>query len=112
YSFIAFEDLNIKNMLKNHSLAKSISDAAWNMLISATKYKAESAGSSIVLINPANTSKMCSKCGLLVEKSLAVRIHNCPHCGLVLDRDHNTAINILRLGLQSVGITTVEAHAL
>ncbi len=112
YSFIAFEDLNIKNMLKNHCLAKSISDAAWNMLISATKYKAESAGSLVVSVNPANTSKMCSRCGLLVEKTLADRTHKCNSCGLVLDRDHNAAINILRLGLQSVGIETVEAHEL
>lgn len=112
YSFIAFEDLNIKNMLKNHCLAKSISDAAWNMLISATKYKAESAGSLVALVNPANTSKMCSRCGLLVEKTLADRTHKCNSCGLVLDRDHNAAINILRLGLQSVGIKSVEAHVL
>ncbi|WP_319507207.1 transposase [uncultured Methanolobus sp.] len=112
YSFIAFEDLNIKNMLKNHCLAKSISDAAWNMLISATKYKAESAGSLVALVNPANTSKMCSRCGLLVEKTLADRTHKCNSCGLILDRDHNAAINILRLGLQSVGIKSVEAQAL
>ncbi|KYC48683.1 MAG: putative transposase DNA-binding domain protein [Candidatus Methanofastidiosum methylothiophilum] len=112
YSFIAFEDLNIKNMLQNHRLAKSISDAAWNMLISAIKYKAESASSLVVLVNPANTSKMCSRCGLLVEKTLSDRTHKCNSCGLVLDRDHNAAINILRLGLQSVGIETVEAHVL
>lgn len=112
YSFIAFEDLNIKNMLKNHRLAKSISDVAWNMLINTTKYKAESAGTIVVLVNPANTSKMCSRCGLLVEKTLADRVHKCDSCGLVIDRDHNAAINILRLGLQSVGIKTVEAHRL
>ncbi|WP_319507376.1 transposase [uncultured Methanolobus sp.] len=112
YSFIAFENLNIKKMLNNHCLAKSISDAAWNMLISATKYKAESAGSLVALVNPANTSKMCSRCGLLVEKTLADRTHKCNSCGLILDRDHNAAINILRLGLQSVGIKSVEAHAL
>lgn len=110
YSFIAFEDLNIKNMVKNHCLAKSISDAAWKMLINTTKYKAESAGSKVVLVNPANTSKMCSRCGLLVEKTLADRIHKCDSCGFVIDRDHNAAINILRLGLQSVGIKSVEAH--
>ncbi len=112
YSFIAFEDLNIKNMVKNHCFAKSISDAAWKMLINTTKYKAESAGSKVVLVNPANTSKMCSRCGLLVEKTLADRIHKCDSCGFVIDRDHNAAINILRLGLQSVGIKSVEAHRL
>ena len=77
YSFIAFEDLNIKGMHKNHCLAKSISDAAWNKLITSTTYKAESAGTTVVLVNPANTSKMCLRCGLLVEKSLSDRTHEC-----------------------------------
>ena len=112
YGFIAFEDLNIKNMVKNHCLSKSISDAAWNMLFIVTKYKAESAGTTVTMVNPANTSKMCSRCGTLVEKELSDRIHECPSCGLILDRDKNAAINILRLGLQSVGIRAVEAHEL
>ena len=112
YGLIAFEDLNIKGMVKNHCLAKSINDAAWRMLITVTTYKAESAGSIVTLINPANTSKMCSRCGLLVYKELKDRVHECPSCGLVLDRDENAAINILRLGLQSVGLKTVEAHVL
>jgi putative transposase len=103
YGFIAFENLNIKGMVRNHCLAKSISDAAWKMLIMTTQYKAESAGSKVVLVNPANTSKMCSRCGQLVEKTLSDRVHECPTCGLVMDRDHNAAVNILRLGLQSVG---------
>jgi putative transposase len=112
YGLISFEDLNIKNMIKNHCLAKSISDAAWRMLITVTTYKAESAGSVVTLINPANTTKMCSRCGTLVDKELSDRIHECPSCGLVLDRDENAAINILRLGLQSVTRKGVEAHML
>jgi len=112
FGLIAFEDLNIKNMLQNHWLAKSISDVAWNMLVTVTSYKAESAGSIVVLVDPRNTSKMCSRCCILVEKTLADRVHNCPECGLFLDRDWNAAINILRLGLQSVGIKTVEARPL
>ncbi|MDI6897506.1 transposase, partial [Methanocella conradii] len=56
----------------------------------------------VVLVNPANTSKMCSRCGQIVEKTLDERVHRCPCCGLVMDRDENAAINILRLGLQSV----------
>jgi transposase len=63
---------------------------------------AEEAGRTVVLINPRNTSKMCSRCGNLVEKDLSVRVHDCPDCGLVLDRDQNAAINILRLGLQNL----------
>ncbi|MFZ3092543.1 MAG: transposase [Methanothrix sp.] len=109
FGLIAFEDLNIKRMVKNHSLAKSIGDVAWNMLVTLTSYKAESAGSMVVLVDPRNTSKMCSRCGILVEKTLSDRVHNCPQCGLSVDRDWNAAINILRLGLQSVGIKSVEA---
>jgi len=102
YGLIVFEDLNIKNMLKNHCLAKSISDAAWRMLVTTTSYKAESAGSKVVLVDPRNTSQLCSRCGLKVNKSLSDRVHECPQCGLVMDRDENAAINILRLGLQSL----------
>lgn len=105
YDFIAFEDLNVKNMVKNSRLSKSIHDASWSNLIQITKYKAEEAGKFVELVNPYNTSQLCSKCGQKVEKSLAVRVHNCPYCGLVLDRDHNAAINILN---RAVG-TTVQA---
>ena len=102
YDFIAFEDLNIKGMVKNHCLAKHISDAAWSKLITTTSYKAEWAGKRVELVNPKNTSQICSGCGKVVQKDLSERVHSCPFCGLTLDRDHNAAINILRLGLQSV----------
>jgi putative transposase len=102
YGLIAFENLSITNMLKNHCLAKSISDVAWRMLVTTTSYKAESAGSMVVLVDPKNTSQLCSRCGLKVPKSLSDRVHECPQCGLVMDRDENAAINILRLGLQSL----------
>jgi putative transposase len=102
FGLIAFEDLSITKMLKNHCLAKSISDAAWRMLVTITSYKAESAGSIVVLVDPRNTSQLCSRCGLKVTKLLSDRVHECPECGLVMDRDENAAINILRLGLQSL----------
>jgi putative transposase len=102
YDLIAFEDLNIKGMVKNHHLAKHISDAAWNKLITTTSYKAEWAGKRVELVNPSNTSQICSGCGQMVLKDLSDRVHRCSFCGLILDRDHNAAINILRLGLQSV----------
>ena len=92
-------------MLQNHNLAKSISDAAWRMLVTTTSYKAESAGSMVVLVDPRNTSQLCSRCGLKVTKSLSDRVHGRPQCGLVMDRDdrdENAAMNILRLGLQSL----------
>ena len=110
FGMIVFENLHIHNMLQNHSLAKSISDAAWNQLIAYTTYKAENASRVVVLVDPRNTSKQCSRCGTLVEKSLSVRVHVCPVCGLVMDRDENAANNILRLGLESLGIA-LEAPA-
>lgn len=103
FGMIAFEKLNGKNMLQNHRLAKSISDAAWNQLITYSTYKAENAGRVVVLVDPRNTSKQCSCCGAMIEKSLSVRVHACPVCGLVMDRDENAAKNILRLGLESLG---------
>ncbi len=100
FGMISFENLTIRNMLQNHRLAKSISDAAWKQLITYTTYKAENAGRRVVSVDPRNTSRMCSGCGTLVEKSLSVRVHACPVCGLVMDRDENAANNILRLGLE------------
>jgi putative transposase len=97
-----FEDLNITKMVHNHNLAKSILDASWSKLIQYTSYKAEDAGRKVILVNPANTSQMCSSCGQIVKKDLSIRIHNCPYCGLSIDRDLNAALNIARLGLQSL----------
>ena len=101
YGLIAFEDLNIQGMVKNHHLAKSIADSGWNQLVQLVTYKAESAGRQVVQVNPYNTSQRCSDCGEIVKKSLAVRVHQCP-CGYVADRDENAAINILKLALQNV----------
>lgn len=102
YGTIIFENLNIKKMLTNPYLKKHIKDASWNFLITSTINKAEEAGCIVVLVDPRNTSQMCSQCGQIVKKELSVRIHKCPHCGLVMDRDLNAAKNILRLGLQSL----------
>ena len=77
-------------------------DVAWSRFVSMTISKAEEAGRSVILVNPRNTSKMCSGCGELVEKALRERTHICPHCGLVMDRDANAAINILQRGLQTL----------
>lgn len=101
YDVIVFEDLTIKNMLKNHCLAKAIADVSWGTLVNITTSKAEEAGSKVILVDPRNTSQMCSRCGTLVKKDLSIRTHDCPFCRLVMDRDENAAINILRLGLQS-----------
>ena len=86
-------------MVKNHHLAKSISDAGWASFLSILTAKAESAGRQVVQVNPRNTSQLFSGCGEIVKKSLAVRQHDCPSCGLSVDRDLNAALNIKRLGL-------------
>ncbi len=87
YDHVVFEKLQIQNMLKNHCLAKSIVDASWSQLINLTIYKAEYAGKIVELVNPNGTSQTCI-CGYHVPKTLAVRVHSCPSCGLVLNRDH------------------------
>src|SRR6266540_1967294 len=104
YQVIVFEDLEPQQMgaKRGRGMRKSIMDVAWTQFISMTRGKAEEAGRTVILVNPRNTSIMCSHCGELVEKDLSVRVHTCPHCGLVLGRDQNAAINILRLGLQNL----------
>ncbi len=94
FDSITFEDLNIVGMVKNHRLAKAISDAAWGTFIFIHEGKAESAGRRVTKVSAAFTSQDCSACGNRARKSLAMREHACIACGLVLHRDHNAAINI------------------
>ncbi|MFD1677672.1 RNA-guided endonuclease InsQ/TnpB family protein, partial [Alicyclobacillus fodiniaquatilis] len=75
---------------------KSIVDASWNQLVTFTAYKAEEAGRGVVLVDPKNTSQLCSNCGEMVPKKLSERTHHCEHCGYVQDRDINAAKNILK----------------
>jgi putative transposase len=93
---IYHENLQPANMLKNHHLAKSISDAGWGAFLTILMYKAACAGRRVVGVNPAYTSQRCSGCGVLVSKGLSVRWHACPDCGMSLHRDHNAAKNIER----------------
>jgi putative transposase len=97
YTLIAIENLNLSFMTRNHNLALSAHDAGLGMFRQLLESKVEETGSQVVAVPPAYTSQRCSRCGELVKKSLKVRIHHCPHCDLVLDRDVNAAINILNL---------------
>jgi len=92
---VVAEDLQVTNLIKNPYLASSIGDAGWAKFLSMVKYKAERAGARFIAVDPRNTSQSCSGCGEKVPKSLKMRIHSCPHCGLVMDRDHNASLNIL-----------------
>ena len=102
YGMIAVEKLNVKGMVKNHCLAKSISDASWTQFRNSLTMKAESAGRLVIAVHPAYTSQDCSSCGYRAKKKLSERWHHCPMCGLVLDRDTNAAVNIHTLGQQCV----------
>lgn len=102
---VAYEDLNVKGMVKNRHLAKSISDAGWSTFRSWVEYFGHKYGKVTVAVSPHNTSQNCSNCGKKVNKSLSTRTHICTHCGYVEDRDVNASINILNLGLSTVGHT-------
>ena len=104
YGVLAFEALQIANMMQNHHLAQSIADVAWGQFVRMATDKAAWAGRMAVQVPPAYTSQDCSRCGSRVPKKLSERVHQCPACQLAMDRDHNAAINILRLGQQSLGL--------
>ena len=95
HDLIAYEDLQIANMVKNHTLAKSISDASWGRFLTWVTYYGSLHAVPILAVAPHFTSQRCSGCDVLVKKSLSDRTHRCPTCGLTLDRDHNAALNIL-----------------
>ncbi len=92
--FVAIEDLQIKNMIKNHCLAKSIIDISWRMFRNWLEYFGNISGVKVIAVAPQYTSQQCSKCLNIVKKSLSERTHICK-CGFVLDRDENAGINIL-----------------
>jgi putative transposase len=98
YDQFTFEDLKIKGLLKNHHLAKSISDAAWGTFVIIHTAKAAEAGRVVKKVPAAFTSQDCSVCGARVRKSLAQREHRCVECGYVAQRDHNAARNIKKKG--------------
>ena len=91
-------------MVKNHCLAKSISDASWSMFRSVLTQKAESAARQVVAVDPRHTTQDCSSCGYRARKKLSERWHHCPMCGLVLDHDTNAAVNIRALGQKSLAL--------
>jgi putative transposase len=108
FFFIAVENLKIKNMVKNHVLAKGINDASWGSFINMLSYKAVTSGGRLVKVDPRNTSKTCSKCGTIVEMPLSKREFVCSHCGFVCHRDLNAPINILKVGTDCSELNACE----
>jgi putative transposase len=97
--FLAYEDLQIRNMVRNRHLSKSISDASWGMFLQWVNYYGTVHQIPVIAVPPQFTTQDCSACGTRIKKSLSVRTHICPTCGIVLDRDENAALNILHAGL-------------
>jgi len=113
---VAYEDLRVSNMVKNHCLAKSISDASWYLFRQWIEYFAVKFDKITIAVAPHYTSQKCSSCGVIVKKSLSTRTHKCS-CGCELHRDTNAAVNILNLaknrgGHPQINATGVEATTL
>lgn len=103
YDNICVEDLDVKGLKeKGHNKTKHrhIHDAAWSKFIFMLSYKAESAGRRLILVDPRNTTQRCSNCGSIVPKDESVRIHVCPYCGFICNRDYNSSRNILIAGME------------
>ncbi len=107
FGIICIEDLSINKMRKSNfrSINRSIEDVAWGQFANILSQKAEEAARQFVAVNPRGTSQKCSQCGTIVEKKLPARWHNCPVCGIRLHRDFNSSLNILSLGLQTLGLS-------
>ena len=111
YDAVGAENLQVRNMVRNHRLAKSISDAGWGQFLSFMEYKAEEAGILFLRVNPRNTSKTCSVCGYVRGTiALSVRKWTCPVCNTTYDRDVNAAVNvdkILTLKIRQIRSRTI-----
>jgi IS605 OrfB family transposase len=111
HDLIAYEQLQIRNMVKNHHLAKSIHDAGWGAFLFWVKYYCMRHAIPVIAVAPQFTSQECSACGALVKKSLSLRTHICTRCGVVLDRDRNAALNILAKALErTLGHGETDEH--
>ncbi|MCG2782949.1 MAG: transposase [Candidatus Altiarchaeales archaeon] len=108
HDIIGVEDLTVRKMMESSYNAKNTADSSWSTFIQMLSYKAEGAGRVLVKVYPKNTTQNCSRCGNRVYKQVWVRTHRCPACGLVMDRDHNAAINILNKALKEVGSVRPE----
>ena len=104
HDVVAYEDLQVKNLVKNRHLAKSIHDAGWSQFTQWLDYYGKVWDKAVVSVPPQYTTQDCSHCGMMVVKTLSTRTHSCPKCGFELDRDQNAALNILKKGLNILGM--------
>jgi putative transposase len=112
FGLIAVEALEVRNLVKNPKLAKSIADVAWSAFFTQLVLKAGEAARQVVKVSPAYTSQTCSACGNIQDMPLSVRVYECSQCSLMLDRDHNASRNILQQAVGRHGRVTPEALGL
>ena len=110
FKIISVENLQIKNMVRNHHLAKSINDVSWNSFLQMLSYKVERTGGQLVKVNPRNTSKTCSNCGSIMEMPLSKRTFKCLNCGFVCHRDLNASININTAGQAEINACGLDVR--
>lgn len=108
YDAVFVEDLNVKGMLEANGNARNKADVGWRDFIRVLKHHGRKHGCHVVEVEPAGTTKECSRCGVETEKPLWVREHSCPSCGLELDRDWNAALNVFSRGLEELGVVHSE----
>ena len=115
YATICVENIDVRNLKEkgsNTGMHRSIHSVAWGRFFSYLSYKAESVGTKLIKVNPRNTTQMCSNCGKIVKKTLSNRVHECPYCGFVANRDYNAAVNICRIGMEQpfMPVETIPLH--
>lgn len=112
YGVVYLEDLTINRMGRSRAERRNIRDAAWSCFVSKLEVKAVDAGRQVVLVNPAYTSRTCSKCGYRMPEELKGNVFKCPDCGYSEDRDLNASFNILTLGQQSQAVLPSRSRRL
>ena len=103
HDYLFAEDLKVSNLVKNHRLAKAITDSGWRMFLTELQHTASKRGKTCLLVNPKNTTQTCSNCGYVCHGDTRIALGTeewyCPQCGTYHIRDHNAAINIEEVGL-------------
>lgn len=109
YDAVFVENLHVKSLLENAGNARNTHEVGWRDFITILKHHGRKRGCHVVEVDPADTTKECSQCGVKTEKPLWVREHSCPSCGYTVDRDYNAALNVWERGLSKLGVGHSEA---
>ena len=109
YDAVFVEDLNVKGMLESNRNGRNTAEVGWRDFNTILKHHGRKRGCYVVEVDPTDTTKECSQCGVTTDKPLWVREHCCPSCGYTTDRDYNAALNVWERGLRKLGVVHSEA---